>query len=173
MEMNTVLKGKVWVVKDKKGHSIDNIDTDQIYHNKFLTITDKNKMKDYAFSNLSGWKDFPGMAKEGDILAVGKNFGAGSSRQQAVDCFSSLGIKVIIGESFGAIYKRNAINSGFPILECQDITSKLASGEEIDINFLKGKITVMRTGEVFQCKPFSNIQCEIYEAGGLFNIKPQ
>ncbi len=170
--MNNVLKGKVWVVKDKKGDSIDNIDTDQIYHNKFLTITDKDKMKDYAFSNLSGWTDFPDMAKEGDILVVGKNFGAGSSRQQAVDCFSSLGIKVIIGESFGAIYKRNAINSGFPILECQDITSKLASGEEINIDFIKGKITVMRTGEVFQSKLFSNIQWKIYKAGGLFNINP-
>ena len=173
MKVNNVIKGKVWVVKDEKGNTIDNIDTDQIYHNKFLTITDKDKMKDYAFSNLSGWTNFPDKAKEEDILVVGKNFGAGSSRQQAVDCFSSLGIKVIIGESFGAIYKRNAINSGFPILECQDITSNLSSGEEIDIDFLKGKITVIRTEEVFQCKPFSNIQWEIYKAGGLFCINPQ
>ncbi|MCK4584818.1 3-isopropylmalate dehydratase [candidate division WOR-3 bacterium] len=170
MEGNNVIKGRVWVIKDERGNAIDSIDTDQIFHNKFLTITDKEKMKDYAFSNLSGWIDFPSKAKEGDILVVGKNFGAGSSRQQAVDCFSSLGIRAIVGESFGAIYKRNAINSGFPLIECQDITRKLKTGDNIAIDPRKGEIHNIASGEILQCKPFSNIQWEIYKAGGLFNI---
>ena len=125
MEKSSIITGKVWVIKDEHGNAIESIDTDQIFHNKYLTITEKEKMKDYAFSNLDGWTDFPLKARKGDILVVGKNFGAGSSRQQAVDCFSALGIQAIIGESFGAIYKRNAINSGYPIIECAGIIQKL------------------------------------------------
>jgi len=165
-----IIKGKSVVIKDGKGNPIDNIDTDQIYHNKFLTITDREKMKDYAFGNLKGWTDFPMKVKKGDILVVGKNFGAGSSRQQAVDCFIALGIKAIIGESFGAIYKRNAINTGFPIIECPDIAQKLKTGDEIEIDLLNGKIDILKTGKTIPSKPFSNIEWEIYRAGGLFNL---
>ena len=173
MERKSIIKGKIWVVKDENGNAIDSIDTDQIFHNKYLTITDKEKMKDYAFSNLAGWTDFPNKAQEGNILIVGKNFGAGSSRQQAVDCFSSLGIQAIMGESFGAIYKRNAINSGFPLIECNNITQKLNTDDEIEIDLMKGEIHILGTGEILHCKPFSNIQWEIYKANGLFNINPQ
>ncbi len=170
MKNANFIKGRVWVIKDEEGNTVDNIDTDQIFHNKFLTITDKTKMKDYAFSNLSGWTAFPTKAKKGDILVVGKNFGSVSSRQQAVDCFISLGIKAIVGESFGAIYKRNAINSGFPIMECKDITQKLKTGDEIEINLIKGEIKNLKAEEILLCKPFSDIQWKIYKAGGLFNI---
>jgi 3-isopropylmalate dehydratase small subunit len=171
MDKDKTIKGKVWVIKDDSGNVIDNIDTDQIYHNQFLTITDKQEMKKYCFSNLKGWKDFPEKGKPGDILVVGNNFGAGSSRQQAVDCFHSLGIALIIGESFGAIYKRNAINSGFPILECSNIEKKFESGDEITIDLLKGQIHIHKTGNTIDCKPFSKIQWEIYQAGGLFNLQ--
>lgn len=173
MDRDSTIKGKVWVIKDDRGNTIDNIDTDQIYHNQYLTITDKQEMKNFCFSNLKGWKDFPEKGKPGDILVVGNNFGAGSSRQQAVDCFYSLGIVLIIGESFGAIYKRNAINSGFPILECSHITQILESGDRITIDLLQGKIQIHKTGNTTDCKPFSKIQWEIYRAGGLFNIKLQ
>jgi 3-isopropylmalate/(R)-2-methylmalate dehydratase small subunit len=170
MSKPSTLKGTVWVVKTPDGQSIDSIDTDQIFHNKFLTITEKEQMKQYAFSNLEGWKDFPKKAKPGDLLVVGKNFGAGSSRQQAVDCFAALGIQAIIGESFGAIYKRNAINSGFPLLEVPDITSHLDTGQEIIADLLEGTIVSTKTAATFQGKPFSSIQWEIYEAGSLFNV---
>jgi len=173
MSQTQTIKGKVWFIKDEEGNLIDNIDTDQIYHNKYLTITDKEKMKEYAFSNLKGWTEFPNKAKQSDILVVGKNFGAGSSRQQAVDCFISLGIKAIVGESFGAIYKRNAINSGFPIIECKDISQKLKTGAEIEVDLTKGEITISRTQERIKCKPTSKIQLEIYKAGGLLNLNPR
>jgi len=166
------IKGKVWVIKNAQGKLIDKIDTDQIFHNKYLTITNKEKMKDYAFSNLKGWIDFPQKAKMGDILVVGKNFGAGSSRQQAVDCFISLGISAIVGESFGALYKRNAINSGLPIIECPNISNYLSSGDEIEIELLEGIINILSSGKKFNCKPISKIQWDIYAAGGLFNLHP-
>jgi len=104
------IEGRAWVIKK------DNIDTDMIFHNRYLAITDVNEMGQYTFDNLKGYEDFAKNAKKGDIVVVGKNFGCGSSRQQAVDCFKSIGISVIIGESFGSIYERNAINNALPIL---------------------------------------------------------
>lgn len=164
------LQGRAWVVTTPDHTSIDNIDTDQIFHNRYLTITERARMKDYAFSNLEGWKDFPKKAKPGDILIVGKNFGAGSSRQQAVDCFIALGIQAIVAESFGAIYKRNGINAGFPLLEVPLIAQHLVTGDGIMLDLLKGKVLKTSTRETFQGKPFSTIQWQIYEAGSLFKV---
>jgi len=102
--------GRAWYIPE------DNIDTDMIFHNRHLTITDPLEMRKHTFGNLPGYEKFPEEAGEGDILVSGKNFGAGSSRQQAVDCFLSLGIRCIIAPSFGAIYERNAINAALAIL---------------------------------------------------------
>jgi aconitase A len=104
------VKGRVWVVRK------DNVDTDMIFHNKHLAITDLKEMGQHTFGNLEGWKDFAKKAQPGDIVVTGKNFGCGSSRQQAVDCFKSLGVSLVIAESFGAIYERNAVNNAMPIL---------------------------------------------------------
>ncbi len=169
MKENTI-KGRIWVVKDAEGKSIDDIDTDMIFHNAHLAITDINQMGQHAFGNLDGWKDFPEKAKEGDILIVGQNFGAGSSRQQAVDCFAALGVKAIIGESFGAIYKRNAINSGFPLVTCANIMStELKSGDIIEIDLISGKITANSGNLIASAQPFSTVQMDIYQAGNLFS----
>lgn len=162
-----VIKGRIWVIRDKEGKRIDDIDTDMIFHNKYLHITAIEEMGKYAFSNLDGWKDFPQKAKKGDILIVGKNFGCGSSRQQAVDCFIALGIQAIVGESFGAIYKRNAINSGLPLLECKGIfETGLQSGDMIEINLETG--IIIKGKEVIKAKPMTKIQMDIYQAGNLF-----
>jgi 3-isopropylmalate dehydratase small subunit len=139
-----------------------------IYHNRYLTITNIDEMGQYAFSNLEGWKDFPQKAKKGDLVITGKNFGCGSSRQQAVDCFRALGIGMIIAESFGAIYERNAINSGFPIMAAQDIKKlTLKDGDEIEVDLMSGQITKLSTGETIKVTPFSEVQLDIYQRGGL------
>lgn len=163
-----VIKGRIWVIRNKEGKRMDDIDTDMIFHNRYLHITDMTKMAQYAFDNLEGWEDFPKKARKGDILIVGKNFGCGSSRQQAVDCFIALGIQAIIGESFGAIYKRNAINSGFPLLECEGIFEReLNNGDIIEVNLETGAI-IKDDKEVIKAKPMSKIQMDIYQAGDLF-----
>jgi len=165
----TVIKGRVWMLTDDKGRRLDDVDTDMIYHNRYLTITDPEEMKMYAFSNLPGWEDFPKKARRGDILVVGRNFGAGSSRQHAVDCFIALGIAAIVGESFGAIYKRNAINSGWPLIEAPGIfNTDLKTGDVVEIDLLTGEIK--REGEaLIQAKPLSQVQMDIYQAGDLFS----
>ena len=119
----------------------DNIDTDMIFHNRYLTITDIAEMGQYTFDNLEGWEDFSDKAQPGDIVVTGKNFGAGSSRQQAVDCFESLGVSLVIAESFGAIYERNAINKGFPIVTADLISEGLENGQEIEVDLRNQTIT--------------------------------
>ncbi len=162
-----MIRGRVWRI-ERDGKLIDDIDTDMIFHNKYLHIVDKKETAKYAFSNLDGWRDFPEKARENDILIVGENFGCGSSRQQAVDCFLSLGIKAIIGKSFGAIYKRNAINSGLAIFECPDIDkADIKTGDEIEIDIENGLI--FKDGRVVaKAKPMTKVQLEIYRAGNLF-----
>lgn len=155
------VEGRAWVIQK------DNIDTDMIYHNRHLAITNLSEMGPFTFGNLKGYEQFASQAQKGDIVVVGKNFGCGSSRQQAVDCFKALGICVIIAESFGAIYERNAINSGMPILIAEDITKKLKDKDMVSIDFMTGMITDKTQGKTFQVKPFSEAQKEIYLRGGL------
>jgi len=156
-------KGRVWVVHH------DNIDTDMIFHNRHLTVTNIEEMGQFAFGNLKGWEDFPKKAKAGDIVVIdGENFGCGSSRQQAVDCFKALGIGLIAAKSFGAIYERNAINSGFPIIVAAEINAlDLKDGDEIEVDYLSGKIQKKGTGPILKASPFSKVQLEIYRRGGL------
>ena len=163
-EKSVELKGRVWVIRK------DNIDTDMIFHNRYLTITDISQMGRYTFDNLEGWKDFAQKVKPGDIVITGSNFGAGSSRQQAVDCFRSLGVQLIVAKSFGAIYERNAINAGMPIITSSLIDTDIKSGEEITVNLKTGEIRRHKTDEKIHGIPFANIQMEIYQKGDLLNI---
>jgi len=161
-EKPTVVKGRVWVIHE------DNIDTDMIFHNRYLAITNLAEMGQYTFDNLKGWEDFAKKAKPGDIVITGKNFGAGSSRQQAVDCFISIGTALIIAESFGAIYERNAINGGFPIMNADLLKSGLKDGDEIEVDLSTGNIK-MPSGNVIQGQPFADVQLDIYKRGGLLS----
>jgi 3-isopropylmalate/(R)-2-methylmalate dehydratase small subunit len=166
----TIIRGRAWKITDIDGHLIEDIDTDQIFHNAHLAITDIDKMGHHAFGNLEGWKDFPTMVRKGDIIIVGDNFGAGSSRQHAVDCFASLGVSLIIAGSYGAIYERNAINSGLPLLIHPGIKDLLVkNGDSIEADLATGKIKNTTTGvELQPSKPFSGVQMDIYQAGNLF-----
>lgn len=169
----THFKGKIWVLSGGDGQLIGDIDTDQIYHNAFLHITDPDKMGQYAFGNLEGWKDFPEKAQPGDMVFAGRNFGAGSSRQQAVDCFQALKISLIIAPSFGAIYFRNAVNSGFPVLKSSDVErsvfeGKLESGDQISVDVLSGECANITKNVSFGVCPMSKVQLAIFQAGGLF-----
>ncbi len=157
------ITGRVWFIPR------DNIDTDMIFHNRYLSITDMDEMGQYTFDNLEGFEDFASRAKAGDIVVAGKNFGSGSSRQQAVDCFISLGIQCVLAESFGSIYERNAINAAFPILTSHRITElKLEDGHELYINFGTGEMRNISRGIPIETDPFSEVQMEIYQKNGLF-----
>ena len=161
-EKKAVIEGRIWLIPR------DNIDTDMIFHNRYLAITNIKEMGQYTFDNLKGFEDFSKNAGPGDIVITGKNFGCGSSRQQAVDCFHSLGIQVIIAESFGAIYERNAINAAFPILVSKDIARlELKNGDFVRVNLLTGQIDNLNNKKTSKAEPFSDVQYEVYQKGGL------
>jgi 3-isopropylmalate/(R)-2-methylmalate dehydratase large subunit len=159
----TTVRGRVWKVEE------DNIDTDMIYHNKHLAVTDIDEMGQYCFGNLKGWEDFPKKVGAGDIVITGENFGAGSSRQHAVDCFKSLGVSAVIAKSFGAIYERNAINAALPIVTGNLSALNLKNGDVISVDFIKGDARSEATGAKAPVKPFSEVQLDIYRRGGLLN----
>ena len=155
--------GHVWFINQ------DDIDTDMIYHNRHLSITDIREMGKHAFGNLEGFESFASESNQGDIIFAGKNFGAGSSRQQAVDCFKSLGVGCIVAVSFGSIYERNAINAAFPILSSDKIDElELKTGDPVSVNVGTGKIVNLSNRKIIQANPFSDVQMEIYQNGGLF-----
>jgi len=168
--MKPKLQGRIWVLTTPAGALYDDIDTDMIFHNRYLAITDVAQMGQYALDNLKGWQDFAKKAQPGDILLAGVNFGAGSSRQQAVDCFRALGIGAVVAESFGAIYKRNAINSGFPIVTFPNLTKLFGgfqNGDSIEVDFETGQV-IQNGRQEFQAEPLSKVQMDIYQAGDLF-----
>jgi len=158
--------GKIWLI------SIDDIDTDMIFHNRYLTITNVAEMGQYTFDNLAGYENFARAVQPGDIVMTGKNFGAGSSRQQAVDCFKSLGVPLILAESYGAIYERNAINAALPILTYEKTLLTeldMQNGDTITVNLESGAIRNQRPGKTGSVQPFSMVQMDIYKRGGLLN----
>jgi 3-isopropylmalate/(R)-2-methylmalate dehydratase small subunit len=160
-----VVRGRARVV------AVDDVDTDMIFHNKHLHITDRAEMGKHIFGNLPGWEAFPREARTGDILVVGHNFGCGSSRQQAVDGLLALGVAALTGRSFGAIYKRNAINAGLPLLECPEIiASGIKDGDEVEVDLSAGVVRRSEGGELARGKPMSGVARDIYQAGGLMEL---
>jgi 3-isopropylmalate/(R)-2-methylmalate dehydratase small subunit len=168
-----IIQGRAVILTDRQGKIIEDIDTDQIFHNAHLHITEIAQMGSYALGNLEGWKDFPKNARDGDILIAGRNFGAGSSRQQAVDCFAALKVGAILAPSFSAIYFRNAVNAGFPVLNVIGLeellaASGIAAGDEIRFDVRTGRaVNLIRSSE-FKIEPMSPVQHDIFVAGDLF-----
>ena len=163
-EKPVVIEGNVWIIPK------DDIDTDMIFHNRYLTITDIREMGQYTFDNLKGFEDFAKKAKPGDLVITQKNFGAGSSRQQAVDCFLSLGISCILAESYGAIYERNAINAALPVLTYKPGVIEeagIVNGDRVVIHFTKGTLTNVRLQKTVKINKFYDAQLVIYQNGGL------
>jgi 3-isopropylmalate dehydratase small subunit len=158
----TVLEGRVWIVDQ------DNIDTDMIYHNRHLSVTDISEMGQHAFGNLKGREDFSREARPGDIIVTGRNFGAGSSRQQAVDCFKSLGVNLIIARSFGAIYFRNAVNAGLAAMTADLVESGLRDGDRIRVNLETGVIE-LPDGRAVRGRALPPAQLTVYRRGGLLS----
>ncbi|MGB9853282.1 MAG: 3-isopropylmalate dehydratase small subunit [Candidatus Bathyarchaeales archaeon] len=130
----------------------DNVDTDVILPAKYMTFIDPNELARHAMEGLD--PTFNAKAKNGVILVAGKNFGCGSSREQAPLALKYAGVKCVLAESFARIFYRNAINIGLPAVECPDIPSKVEEGDELTVNLEKGiiknqsKNTVLRATEL-------------------------
>ncbi len=142
----------------------DNIDTDVIYPGRYLPIIDSEEMAMHALEGLD--PDFPKKIQKGDIIVAGKNFGCGSSREQAATCLVSAGISVVIAKSFSRIFFRNGINQGLPIVASDDAADKINDGDEVEIDFAKGEI-ILKSGENIGFDEFPDFVFSILDAGGL------
>ncbi len=162
---NKVLRGKAWVFGD-------DIDTDLIYHNKYLAETDPKKMPQYSFEYLPGKENFAKEVKEGDFVVAGTNFGCGSSREHAVYCLKYAGVPVILAESFSRIYYRNAINNGYPVLFVKGLSQaikygKIKDGDDLEVDLEKGEIRDLTNGNSFHGDAVADLEMDIMKAGGL------
>jgi 3-isopropylmalate/(R)-2-methylmalate dehydratase small subunit len=155
-------KGKTWAVGD-------DIDTDQIYHGQYLPLTDSKEMAKHAMEFVPGMENFAKEVKPGDIVVAGKNFGCGSSREHAVICLKENGVSCVVADSFARIFYRNAIDLGFPLLECPGISKMVKTGDEIEVDLQTGEVTNLSTGQKLKGLPISGLELEIAEKGGLLN----
>ena len=116
--------GKIWVLGD-------DIDTDIIIPTEYLALKTVQDMAPYAFSPLR--PELAGQIREGDIIVAGKNFGCGSSREQAPEIIKALGIRCVIAKSFARIFFRNSINNGLLLIANDRIQNDVKEGDEITV----------------------------------------
>ena len=143
----------------------NNIDTDVILPGKYLILVDPTELGKHALESLD--TNFVQKAKKGVILVGGKNFGCGSSREQAPLALKYSGVKCVIAESFARIFFRNAINIGLPVIECKGIFKAVQTGDELSVDFEAGKIENKSNGKKFQVEKLPSFILEILADGGL------
>jgi 3-isopropylmalate/(R)-2-methylmalate dehydratase small subunit len=151
--------GNVW----KYG---DNINTDVIFPGKYTyQKMEPEEMAKHALEDLD--PEFINKVKDGDILVAGKNFGMGSSREQAAVAIKYAGIRVIIAKSFSRIYFRNAINAGMPAIKSPEAVDALEAGDSVTIDMEKGEIITPKGS--FSFPPYPTTVMEILDKNGLIN----
>ena len=150
---------------------VDDIDTDQIFHQSLLTIHDPEKIKPHILGNLEGYENFGKEDNEEKILFVGRNFGKGSTRQQAVTGFITHKIQALVGESFGPIYYSNAVNAGLLLVEVPDISNfEVEDNDEIEIDITKSIVTNLTRQNTIAFEKIPQPVLDIINAGGLLKL---
>jgi 3-isopropylmalate/(R)-2-methylmalate dehydratase small subunit len=143
----------------------DNVDTDVILPGKYLVLIDPNELAKHAMEGLD--PAFPEKAAKGIMVIGGKNFGCGSSREQAPLALKYSGVKCVIAESFARIFFRNAINIGLPVIECKGISTAVDNGDELTVYFEAGTVRNLSKGKSFQVAKLPPFILEILSDGGL------
>src|SRR5438270_11557468 len=116
----------------------DHIDTDIIYPGRYLNITDRDKTPEHLFELT--YPDIRATLRPGDILVAGRNFGCGSSREQAAAAIKFSGVAAVVGAGFARIFYRNAINLGLPLVIAPAAVNSITAGDELEIDLEAGEI---------------------------------
>lgn len=148
-------EGRVWRMGD-------DIDTDIIIPTQYVGLPSIEDMKSHTFEPLR--PELAGMIKPGDIIVADKNFGCGSSREQAPEVICALGVKCIIAKSFARIFFRNSINNGLLLIECKDLPDSCSEGDVVTVEFNKKIISGFRE---FEIPRMPENLLKIIEDGGL------
>ena len=152
------------ILKGKAHKFGDDINTDDIIAAKYLVTTDPLELGKKCMETIA--PDFIKQVNKGDIIAGGKNFGCGSSREHAPIAIKGAGISCVIAKSFARIFYRNAINIGLPIIEIAQ-TDEINTTDELEIDLVKGEIKNITQGKVYKSEGFPEFMQRIVEAGGL------
>ena len=147
--------GKVWVLGD-------DIDTDIIIPTDYLALPTVEDMKKYGFSPLR--PELAGQIEEGDIIVAGKNFGCGSSREQAPEIIKALQVKCVIAKSYARIFFRNSINNGLLLIENDQIQDVVKEGDTLTVTMGE---SIDYQGTVYPIQPLPQNLMDIINAGGL------
>ena len=143
----------------------DNVDTDVIIPARYLNAPSPEELAKHCMEDID--PSFAGAEHEGDIMVGGWNFGCGSSREHAPVAIRASGISCVIAASFARIFYRNAINIGFPILECPEASEKIKNGDIVSVDLKTGVIRDETTGESFQATAFPPFLEKLIASGGL------
>lgn len=154
--MNGELRGRV--------HRFgDDINTDYIIAGKYTKTLDFDSLAEHLFEDIS-----PGFRKTtapGDFIVAGRNFGCGSSREQAPIAIRHAGIGAILAKSYARIFFRNAINQGIPSFICD--TDRLEEGDEAVLCPRRGAVEVPARRLSVPLSPLSPVMLDILGSGGL------
>lgn len=157
------LVGRAW----KYG---DNINTDVIFPGKYTyNVTGRNEIAKHALEDLDS--TFATNVNPGDIIVAGRNWGCGSSREQAATCLVYNGVQVIIAESFSRIFYRNALNCGLLAIVCPAAAQAIGAGDTVKVDLRINRITC--GAAVYAFPPFSPSVMGIIAAGGLVEYVKQ
>src|SRR5690349_4448833 len=126
----------------------DNLDTDVIAPGRYMKFGIET-IAEHCMEAVQ--PAFARTVRKGDAVVGGRNFGAGSSREQAPEALKHLGVAVLIAESFAGLFYRNAINLGLPALVCAQ-AKRIRAGDELDVDLERGRIRNRTTGETLECE---------------------
>ncbi len=143
----------------------ENTDTDLIYPGRYLNITDREKTAGHLFE--LAWPEIRAKLNPGDFLVAGKNFGCGSSREQATAAVKYAGVGAVIAPSFARIFYRNSINLGLPLVVCPSAPGLLQPGDVLEIQLEAGLIRVVDSSMSLRAAPLDARAVELLDAGGL------
>jgi 3-isopropylmalate/(R)-2-methylmalate dehydratase small subunit len=150
------IEGRVW----KFG---DHVDTDVIVPGKYLKLT-ADEAAEHVMEGID--PTFKDRVSPGDIIAAGRNFGCGSSRESAPHALKLAGIGVVIAESFARIFYRNAFNLGLPVVD-STAAKELDEGSRVAVDFERGVIEDLSSGRSWEIPPLPPHLLEMLDAGGL------
>lgn len=151
-----MIAGRVWRFGD-------GIDTDVLAPGIYM----KKPVEELARHCLEAVDpNFAKNVKPGDVVVAGKNFGLGSSREQAAQALVILGVGAVIAESFARIFYRNALNLGLPALFSDDV-AKIKAGDQLSVDPTAGVMRNQTTGAVLACRPIPPHLMDMVSAGGL------
>ena len=141
----------------------DNVDTDVIIPARYLNSSEPKELAAHCMEDID--KDFVKKVNKGDLIVAHKNFGCGSSREQAPGVLKALGVQAVVAKSFARIFYRNSINIGLPVIVCKDLPDEVNTGDKMVLHMSEG--TVEANGKTYSCTKLPEYMQNILNQGGL------